>query len=58
MPVKYWPRRLFSVFFLETDAAEVPISAIYATAAKILALDVETLQHQILINFKRAFLHE
>jgi TatD DNase family protein len=44
--------------FLETDAAEAPISGIYASAAKILALDVETLQHRIFTNFKRVFLHE
>lgn len=46
-------------WFLETDAAEdVSIGEIYAAAAKILGLDVKSLQHQIITNFKRVFPHD
>jgi TatD DNase family protein len=44
--------------FLETDAANVPIGAIYAAAAKMLGLDIAILHQQILSNFKRVFLHD
>ena len=45
--------------FLETDAAaDIPISAIYAAAAKILGLDSMTLQQQIQKNFQRVFIHD
>ena len=44
--------------FLETDAAEVSISEIYAGAAKTLGLELETLQQQLLSNFHRVFFHE
>jgi len=44
--------------FLETDTAELPISAIYAAAANRLGLPVNTLQQQILDNFNRVFLHD
>ncbi|WP_446811934.1 TatD family hydrolase [Methylomonas sp. 2BW1-5-20] len=44
--------------FLETDAAKVSIDAIYATAAKMLGLDIATLRQQSLSNFKRVFLND
>jgi TatD DNase family protein len=45
--------------FLETDAAnDISIGAIYAAAAKIVGIDVSTLQQQILANFQRVFLHD
>lgn len=45
--------------FLETDAAEdVSIGAIYAEAAKILGLDLITLQRQIVANYNRVFPHD
>ncbi|WP_020482489.1 TatD family hydrolase [Methylomonas sp. MK1] len=44
--------------FLETDAANVSIDAIYAAAAKMLGLDIATLRQQILSNFKRVFLND
>jgi TatD DNase family protein len=45
--------------FLETDAAEeVSIGAIYSQAAKILGLDLPTLQRQIVANFERVFAHD
>jgi TatD DNase family protein len=45
--------------FLETDAAiEVTIGEIYAAAAKILQLDLPTLQRQIVANFNRVFTHD
>ncbi len=44
--------------FLETDAAEISIREIYAAAAKILGLELETLQQQLLSNFQRVFLHD
>ncbi|CAG1021384.1 D-aminoacyl-tRNA deacylase [Methylococcales bacterium] len=45
--------------FLETDAAEdTQIGAIYAAAAKIVGLDIATLQEQIHGNFKRVFLND
>jgi TatD DNase family protein len=39
--------------FLENDDKNVPISAIYAKASKILGLDIETLKRQICDNFNR-----
>jgi TatD DNase family protein len=44
--------------FLETDAAEICITDIYVAAAKVLGLDLETLQQQLLSNFQRVFLHD
>lgn len=45
--------------FLETDAAvDVSIGSIYAAAAKIVGLQLETLQQHILSNFKRVFLND
>ncbi|AMK78174.1 MULTISPECIES: TatD family hydrolase [Methylomonas] len=44
--------------FLETDAANVSIDAIYAAAAKMLGLDIASLRQQILSNFKRVFLND
>lgn len=45
--------------FLETDAAiDVSIGEIYAAAAKILPLDLPTLQRQIVANFERVFMHD
>ena len=45
--------------FLETDAAiDVSIGEIYAAAAKILQLDIPTLQRQIVANFERVFMHD
>jgi TatD DNase family protein len=45
--------------FLETDAAnDISIGAIYVAAAKIVGIDVSTLQQQILANFQRVFLHD
>jgi TatD DNase family protein len=44
--------------FLETDAAEISIRDIYAAAAKILGLELEKLQQQLLSNFQRVFLHD
>lgn len=44
--------------FLETDTADVPIGAIYATAAKMLGIDVAILRQQIQSNFKRVFLND
>lgn len=49
------PERLF----LETDAAtQLSISEIYSEAAKILGLDIQTLQRRIVANFQRVFLHD
>ncbi|WP_026601335.1 TatD family hydrolase [Methylomonas sp. 11b] len=44
--------------FLETDAANVSIDAIYAAAAKMRGLDTATLRQQIMRNFKRVFLND
>ncbi|MCQ8117401.1 TatD family hydrolase [Methylomonas rosea] len=44
--------------FLETDAANVSIDAIYAAAAKMLGLDNVSLQQHIMSNFKRVFLND
>lgn len=45
--------------FLETDAAtDVTIGEIYAIAAKILDLDLTTLQRLIVANFNRVFAHD
>ena len=44
--------------FFETDAAEISISEIYVAAAKILGLELEQLQQQLLSNFQRVFLHD
>lgn len=45
--------------FLETDAAtQLSISEIYNEAAKILGLDIQTLQRRIVANFQRVFLHD
>lgn len=45
--------------FLETDAAlDISISEIYSAAAKILKLDIPTLQRQIVANFDRVFTHD
>lgn len=44
---------------LETDdACDLPISAIYAAAAKITGLATDTLRQQIFSNFKRVFLND
>lgn len=49
------PERLF----LETDAStQLSISEIYNEAAKILGLDIQTLQRRIVANFQRVFLHD
>ncbi|WFP50901.1 TatD family hydrolase [Methylomonas sp. EFPC3] len=45
--------------FLETDAStQLSISEIYNEAAKILGLDIQTLQRRIVANFQRVFLHD
>jgi TatD DNase family protein len=44
--------------FLETDDSKLEISEIYAAAAKILGLDIPTLQRQIVANFNRVFAHD
>jgi TatD DNase family protein len=44
--------------FLETDAANVSIDAIYAAAAKMRGLDTATLRQHIMSNFKRVFLND
>lgn len=44
--------------FLETDCAELSISAIYAAAAKILGTDVASLRQQIHTNFLNVFLND
>ena len=44
--------------FLETDAADIEISEIYAAAAKILGLELDKLQQQLQRNFQRVFLHD
>ena len=41
--------------FLETDMAEINVEAVYETAAKILGLDLPTLQTRIFANFARIF---
>lgn len=41
--------------FLETDAADISITRIYAAAARYLGLEVPALQQQIIGNFKRVF---
>lgn len=48
------PERLF----LETDDADVTISAIYAAAAKITGLPIAALRRQIYSNFERVFLND
>ncbi len=42
-------------FFLETDASQVSISAIYQLAAALLGLELEALEEQLEDNFKRYF---
>lgn len=44
--------------FLETDAANVSIDAIYTAAAKMLDLDNVSLRQHIMSNFKRVFLND
>lgn len=44
--------------FLETDAANVSIDAIYAAATKMLGLDDVSLRQHIMSNFKRVFLND
>jgi TatD DNase family protein len=44
--------------FLETDDSAYEISEIYAAAAKILGLDLTTLQRQLVANFQRVFAHD
>jgi TatD DNase family protein len=44
--------------FLETDVAEISIREIYAAGAKILGLELEQLQQQLLSNFQRVFQHD
>ena len=44
--------------FLETDDSAYEISEIYAAAAKILGLDLTTLQLQLVANFQRVFAHD
>lgn len=41
--------------FLETDDSAYEISEIYVAAAKILGLDLTTLQRQLVANFERVF---
>ena len=43
--------------FLETDMAEIDIETIYETAAKLLEMDLSTLQTRIFANFARLFGH-
>ncbi|OAH97653.1 TatD family hydrolase [Methylomonas methanica] len=51
-------RTPFDRVFLETDAANVSIDAIYAAAAKMLGLDNASLRQHIMSNFKRVFLND
>ena len=41
--------------FLETDIAEIDVEAVYEAAAKILEMDLPTLQTRIFANFARIF---
>lgn len=41
--------------FFETDAADAAIDTIYSAAAKIRGIDIASLRHQILTNFKQVF---
>ena len=45
-------------FFLETDDSACEISEIYTATAKILDLDLPTLQRQLVANFERVFAHD
>ena len=48
------PERLF----LETDNSGLPIELIYAHAAGILGVDINTLQQRLFTNFERVFLSD
>ena len=43
------------LLFLETDMAEIGIEKVYDAAAKLLKIDIITLQRQIFTNFARVF---
>ena len=43
------------LLFLETDMADIGIEKIYETAARLLEIDIITLQRQIFANFARVF---
>ena len=43
------------LLFLETDMAEIGIEKVYEAAARLLEIDIITLQRQIFTNFARVF---